>query len=102
MKIRALATDKFLPGLAISVVTLSCSTGGTRNDSAQAQATALPSVTSDSPVPATTGDSTIRSVDFGKIAYPNVPDYSGSRAKRINLKPGETEPTFVQVRRRYR
>jgi hypothetical protein len=35
----------------------------------------------------------IRSIDFEKVAYPNLPDYSDDRVKRRrNLEPGEGKP----------
>ncbi len=48
-----------------------------------------------SPTPVATINSSIRSVDFSEIAYPNLPDYAGPKAKRITLKPGEGAPNFI-------
>lgn len=51
-----------------------------------------------SPTQTLASASSIRSVDFDNISYPNLPDYSdprGYKKKRITLKPGEGGPSHL-------
>jgi len=50
---------------------------------------------SPTPQSSVTSRSTIRSVDFDNLPYPNFPDYSGPEKKRMTLKAGEGGPNFI-------
>jgi hypothetical protein len=45
------------------------------------------------PLPSPT--SPIRSVDFANLSYPDYPDYSSDRSRRITLKAGEGAPDYI-------
>src|SRR5438132_4184167 len=47
------------------------------------------------------GKPDIRSIDFEKVGYPNLPDYSDDRVKRRkNLEPGEGKTSRISIWRR--
>lgn len=79
-------TKMFLAALAVATM-LACSTGDGPNAPQEAKA----------PLPAATptAKSAIRLVDFDNIAYPNFPEYSNTKEKRITLERGEAAPSHV-------
>ena len=70
-------------GAALILVSCFCETGSNAPQEAK------------SGLPAPTANSAIRSVDFANIGYPNFPDFSNSKPRRITLKPGEAGPSHV-------
>jgi hypothetical protein len=81
----------------VAVLTLSCSTGESRSQSAQLKAADSPALQNaasptSSPTPT---NSPIRSVNFDNIAHPYFPDYGGAKKRRVTLKPGEGGPNFI-------
>lgn len=91
----------FLSFLGIAWLVTSCAPGQTQTpfnsgDAAAGQQNAAAS--KPSPTQALASGSSIRSVDFDNISYPNLPDYSdprGYRKKRVTLKPGEGGPSHL-------
>lgn len=87
--------------LGISLLVTSCSPGQTRTHSNSVVGSAAPYTKAEpkpSPTQALASESSIRSVDFDNISYPNLPDYSdprGYKKKRITLKPGEGGPSHI-------
>jgi hypothetical protein len=91
-------TFKSLTMFGAALLAVSCSIGESHSGSSRLQdkVSPTPQATeqpSSSPTP--TANSPIRLVDFDNTAYPNFPDYSGSKKKRISLKPGEGGPNFI-------
>jgi hypothetical protein len=91
-------TFKSLTMFGAALLAVSCSIGESHNGSLRLQdkVSPTPQATeqpSSSPTPM--ANSPIRLVDFDNTAYPNFPDYSGSKKKRITLKPGEGGPNFI-------
>jgi len=91
-------TFKSLTMFGAALLAISCSLGESHSGSSRLQdkVSPTPQATeqpSSSPTPP--ANSPIRLVDFDNTSYPNFPDYSGSKKKRITLKPGEGGPNFI-------
>jgi hypothetical protein len=77
------------------LIVAACSGLSSQSNTASIQQGPASSKSSVSPEPSTirSGKPDIRSIDFEKVGYPNLPDYSDDRVKRRrNLKPGEGKP----------
>jgi hypothetical protein len=84
--------------LVIPSLIISCSIRGEQNTSGSLRTVsrATPSLKeTPSPDPVPSSKSSIRSVDFNRLAYPKFPDYSGDEKKLITLKPGEGGPSHI-------
>jgi hypothetical protein len=81
-----------------ALLAVSCSTGESHSGSSRLQdkVSPTPQATEQASLsPTPTANSPIRLVDFDNTSYPNFPDYSGSKKKRITLRPGEGGPNFI-------
>jgi hypothetical protein len=96
-----MSNRNLLKSLAIfgaALLAVSCSIGESHNGPSRLQdkvsptpaAGAQPSLS-----PTSTTNSPIRLVDFDNTAYPNFPDYSGSKKRRITLMPGKGGPWHI-------
>lgn len=86
--------------IGIVIVLASCSTQQDKQSSAPSQAsskstTRLASEPKPSPVPTVKERSAIRSINFAHVSYPNYPNYSHDRKRRITLKSGEGSPAYL-------
>jgi hypothetical protein len=82
----------------VALLSVSCSIGKSHNSSPRLQVAGSPTPqTAERPSPSPTppGKPSIHAVDFDDIAYPNFPDFSGSKRKSITLKPGEGGPSHI-------
>jgi hypothetical protein len=92
---------KLLAVLGFALSTIVCTTTESRNYSLTSQSTASPSPSVPqyipSPVasPKSITNSPIRSIDFNNVTYPDLPDYSSSKAKHVTLKAGQGRPSYI-------
>ena len=87
---------------SVALLTITCATNGRvpanyqlASSPSPQRAGQTPSTPPLSPSPVSSPDSAIRSIDFGKVRYPDLPDYSEPKAKSVTSKAGEVAPCCI-------